>query len=77
MYRCCKTNVLSVVTLGMTNVNTFYYSRVMEELFLDSRFTDIHVSYREMTTVQDFWRVNIHKQPHFHAISMTEAASRK
>ena len=41
----------------------YYYTKVMSELFLDSQFPDTKNTYRGMTTMMDFWRVNpvLHK----------------
>jgi len=46
----------------MTNINMYYYTKVMEELFLDSTFADTKNSFRGMTTMQDFWRVSHNTQ---------------
>ena len=41
----------------MTNVNMFYYTRMMQNLFVDGSFPDTKNTFRGMTTMQDFWRV--------------------
>lgn len=47
-----------LVTFGMTNTNMYYYTKVMQELFVDSQFPDTKNTFRGMTTMQDFWRVS-------------------
>ena len=47
------------VTFGMTSINMFYYTKVMQELFLDGQFPDTKNTFRGMTTMQDFWRVSL------------------
>jgi len=48
--------VLCIVTFGMTSPTTYYYTKVMSELFLDTTFEGKLTTFRSMTTMHDFWR---------------------
>ncbi|XP_039274381.2 polycystin-2-like protein 1 [Styela clava] len=47
---------LCILTFGMTSSTHFYYTKVMQELFLDTQFTETTNNFRGITTMQDFWR---------------------
>ena len=47
------------VTFGMTTSSMYYFTKVMQELFLDTTFNDTKNTFRGMTTMQDFWRVRV------------------
>lgn len=47
---------LCILTFGMTSSTHFYYTKVMQELFLDTQFNDVTNNFRGITTMQDFWR---------------------
>ncbi|XP_067952037.1 polycystin-2-like isoform X2 [Watersipora subatra] len=48
--------LLVILTFGMTNSNMYYFTKNMQELFIDSTFADTKNNFRGMTTMQDFWR---------------------
>jgi len=47
---------LCVLTFGMTSSTHFYYTKVMQELFVDAQFPDTKNTFRGLTTMADFWR---------------------
>ena len=47
------------VTFGMTSSTHYYYTKVMQELFIDSEFPDGQTTFRDITTMLDFWAVRI------------------
>lgn len=47
---------LCILTFGMTSATHFYYTKVMQDLFLDSQFADTKNTFRGLTTMADFWR---------------------
>jgi len=46
--------VICVITFGMTSSTMFYYTKVMNDLFLDTSMEN-GVSFRTLTSVEDFW----------------------
>lgn len=47
---------LCILTFGMTSSTHYYYTKVMQELFLDTQFNDVMNNFRGITTMKDFWR---------------------
>nr|XP_002119742.1 polycystin-2 isoform X2 [Ciona intestinalis] len=47
---------LCILTFGMTSSTHYYYTKVMQELFVDAQFPDTKNTFKGMTTMQDFWR---------------------
>lgn len=47
---------LCILTFGMTSSTHYYYTKVMQELFLDTQFKDVMNNFRGITTMKDFWR---------------------
>jgi len=47
---------LCILTFGMTSSTHFYYTKVMQELFLDSPFPETKNTFRGLSTMADFWR---------------------
>nr|CAB3264909.1 polycystin-2-like [Phallusia mammillata] len=47
---------LCILTFGMTSSKHFYYTKVMQELFLDAPFPDTKNTFKGITTMHDFWR---------------------
>lgn len=45
----------SSVTFGMTSTSMFYFTKVMQELFIESG--EEGFTFNEMTTMDDFWKV--------------------
>uniref|UniRef100_A0ABM5GK99 Polycystin-2 n=1 Tax=Pogona vitticeps TaxID=103695 RepID=A0ABM5GK99_9SAUR len=49
--------VLSVLSYGMVSSNTYYYTRVMSQLFLDVPVSKLEkTNFRTLTTMEDFWK---------------------
>lgn len=48
----------STVTFGMTSSTMFYYTKVLNDLFLDTPFPDDDKSFRDATQVIHFWAVS-------------------
>jgi len=47
---------LCILTFGMTSTTHFYYTKVMQELFLDTQFTETKNTFRGLNSMADFWR---------------------
>ncbi|XP_076822255.1 polycystin-2-like protein 1 isoform X2 [Clavelina lepadiformis] len=47
---------LCILTFGMTSSTHFYYTKVMQELFIDGQFPETKNTFRGMNTMHDFWR---------------------
>uniref|UniRef100_H2Y8T3 EF-hand domain-containing protein n=1 Tax=Ciona savignyi TaxID=51511 RepID=H2Y8T3_CIOSA len=47
---------LCILTFGMTSSTHYYYTKVMQELFVDAQFPDTKNTFKGMTTMQDYWR---------------------
>ncbi|CAG0885259.1 unnamed protein product [Darwinula stevensoni] len=48
--------VLCILTFGMTSSTMYYYTNVMQSLFLDAPFNDTKNTVRGSTQLLDFWR---------------------